>query len=147
MKPKHRAYQRARDALLEARAALPAPFLRGEDGEDLPPEVAAVVAAEDELRAAEEAVADEVQAAWDRNRESVGAAKSAIGEARREQARVETECGMAARRRDRHRPVLNEAERAAVSDARARVDAANEAHAEALVMFKDGVTAEQLEVV
>jgi hypothetical protein len=146
VKQTHRAYKRAREKVLIARLAQPAPF-RQADGEDLPPEVAAVIAAEDEMRVAEAAVADELQVAWDRNREAVAAAKTAIVDARREQARVETECGKAALRRDRRHPVLNGAERAAVAAARAWVGVVVEAHLEELARFKDGVTIDQLEAV
>jgi hypothetical protein len=143
VKQTHRAYKRAREKVLIARLAQPAPF-RQADGEDLPPEIAAVIAAEDALRAAEEAVADEVQAAWDRNREAVAAAKATVVEARREQARVETACGTAARRRHPTYPLLNEAEHQAVESARAVVVVAAQAHDAALTAFKAGVTAEQL---
>ena len=143
MKTTHRAYQRARQQLLAAQAALPAPFRQAE-GEELPAEVQAVVDAEAALRVAEEAVADDLQAAWDRNRESVGAAKTGIVEARREQARVEVEAGTAARLRDRNHPVLTDEERGRVGQARQKVDAAIEAHNVAQATFKQGITPEQL---
>jgi hypothetical protein len=143
VKAAHRAYQRARQRLLDAQAALPAPFRQAE-GEELPPEVAAVVAAEADLRAAEDAVADDLQAAWDRNRESVGAAKTGIVDARREQARVEVEAGTAAHLRDRNRPVLTDEERDRVGQARQKVAEAIEAHNVAQATFKQGVTPEQL---
>lgn len=133
VKATHRAYDLARRAVLSAQGGQTAAG-------------PALVKAELELRTAEEAVAVEVQAAWDRNRQAVAHAKTAIVEARREQARVEVAAGTAARSRDPRHPVLNEDERAAVTEARAQVDVAVAAHADALATFKDGVTVEQLEV-
>lgn len=143
MKATHRAYKRAREQLLIAQMNVPGPFIQ-DHGEELPPEIAALQAAQTALSTAEEAVADDLQAAWDRNREAVAEAKTRIIDARREQARVEVAAGTAARARDRNHPVLNDEERALVMAARQNVADAIDAHDEALATFKQGVTAEQL---
>lgn len=146
MKQAHRAYLRARDKVLETQGQIPDGYHPQDlqEGEDPPPQVEAHRKAEEALRAAEEAVAADLQAAWDRNQQAVVATKEALAAALTQLARIETECGTAAYRRDPIYPVLNEAERQLITTAREVVVAARDALIEAQDRFKNGVTAEQL---
>lgn len=143
LKSDREAYAAARQRVLDLRELVPGDWTLVEGGEP-PPEVRAALAAEAELAAAEQAVADELQVAWQRNLDAVTGAKAAVLEARRAQARVEVECGSAARARDPRWPVLSEVERDLITAARAAVWRAVEAHERALARFKSGVTADQL---
>jgi hypothetical protein len=143
MTPPLDAYARARERLVAAEADLPAGYVQA-SGEDLPPEVAAHVEAGEAFRAAEAPLADQVQVAWDRNHAAYQAATGLVVDALREQARVETACGDAARRRDPRFPVLTEDEKRQVMAARGAVSHAKSARASAAEVVKAGVTADQI---
>jgi hypothetical protein len=129
--PKLEAYGRARQAVLDAQDAIPAEL----------------DAAHKALRLAEAAVADKFEAAWQANIDAIQTAKAVLTDAICEQARIEIECGNAARARNPVRPVLNVEEVNRVTAARVAADEAREAIGEAQQMFKAGVTVEQLEAV
>lgn len=124
------AYAAARQAVLDAQAG------------DPDPEVLA--AAHRRLVEATAPVADAVQVAWDANVEAVQAAKAAVIEATYDQARVEVEAGNAARARNPFAPVLSADELDRCHEAAARTTATRQALVEAQVLFKAGVSADQL---
>jgi small-conductance mechanosensitive channel len=154
VKETHRAYERARERVLVAQVAMSSAFEEhrqrpGAPADDEPADVTEarrqLHEASEALRATEADVADELDAAWQRNRQAVTDARQAVMAALREQARTEVESGNAARARSLTFPVLNEDERRRVLDARASTAEAKQRHDEAIARFKEGVTAEQLE--
>jgi hypothetical protein len=142
VKQSHADYGRARQAVLDAQAAVAAAPARPDEPSSL--EARALAAALEQLRIAEASVADELEVAWQANLDAVQAALATQRAALLDQARVETECGHAARQRHPRRPVLNDAEVARIGEARAAVTAARAAVAEAKARFKAGVTTDQL---
>lgn len=164
MKQTHRAYDHARQRVLDAHVALAAAFERHGIGPCPPPSAAdgddpepadlaearrALGDAHEALAAATEAVQPELDAAWDANREAVETTRAAITDALQDQARVEIDCGTAARHRaeqakDPTLPTLNAAEQARVVDARSATSSARDAHQAAREAFKTGITVEQL---
>lgn len=135
MKAAHKAYARARDALLDAQ--------KGDSRDELK-------AAEKSLRAAEEPIADEIEAAWQRNIDAVQAAKQACRDAISARLKVETEVAEAVNKRLRYglqRPgevLITEEEQARLDGAVEAELAAREANVEAEARFKAGVLPEQL---
>lgn len=99
------------------------------------------------LLAAEQPVAEAVQAVWRANFAAVQAAKAAVTAAMRERTRVENEVGNAARARNPAYPLLNDAELTRASEAAAVYHQAVAELVAAKAQFKDGVTGEQLEAV
>lgn len=135
MKAAHKAYARARDALLDAQ--------KGDSRDELK-------AAEKSLRAAEEPIADEIAAAWQRNIDAVQAAKQACRDAITARLKVETEVAEAVNKRLRYglqRPgeaLITEEEQARLDEAVEAELAAREANVETEARFKAGVLPEQL---
>ena len=125
-------YEAARQALLDAQAAEPAD-----------PET--IELADDALRDAEIAVQIELDVAWQENVNTVQAAQQTVADLVREQARIEVECGTAARARNPSYPLLNAEEFDRVRTAAAATDAARQAFVAVQQTFKAGVTGEQLE--
>lgn len=130
-----------RDAYTQARQAV----LVAKLGD--PPDLAAVEAARERFEAATAAVADLVEAAWDRNVQAIQDAKTAFVEARREQTRVEVEAGNAARARNPSAPVLTVDELDRCRAAAAATETARETVTAAELTFKAGVTGDQLDEV
>jgi hypothetical protein len=143
LKASHEEYARALAAVSEARAQLPDGH-RPEEGVPDPPEVAALAGAYARLRAAEDAVRPELDAAWERNRLAIQHAKRAVVVARGVLAQIEVAAGTAARLRNPIHPVLNAAELADIGQAAEAVEEARQALTEAQQTFKAGVTPEQL---
>lgn len=90
-----------------------------------------------------------VDMAWDTNGQAVTLAKRAVTEALHRQAEVETECGMAARRRflaagGNGVCSLDDTERARVEEVRAATATARAHLEEAKARFKAGIGADQL---
>lgn len=163
MTPELDVYARARSAVLEAQQTLTdafqshgitpcAPPTTG-DGEKVP-EPGDVVDARQALTAAHETLteaqaplAEEIEAAWEANRQAVVAADAEVQAAVREWVSVAVRVGQAARdRRERpeHLPVLTDEEHVAARDAYEQVTAARQALDAALAAFKAGITADQL---
>ena len=96
-----------------------------------------------------DAFGQQVEAAWEANRQALLAAREAIDVAMQRRLEVETECGLAARARyfeggAQGQPELTDEEKARCWAAREVWHAAKEAAAAAEQRFKEGVTAEQL---
>lgn len=137
-------YARARQAVLDARDKIPGQFRQENFEEEIPPEVVALRQAEDRLRQAERDVAEELDRAWQRNQRAVAESKKSVIDLLRRQAKIEVQCGTAARMRDPRHAVLNAGEVAAIREARDAVVAAREEHVRTIRQFKEGVTPEQL---
>ena len=138
------AYGRARADVDDALEALEA--ARAHRG-DVPAAAQALAAAAARLRAAEEPLGADVQAAWERNRQDVQDAKAARRAAAQDRARIETDVCNAARRRHRGHPgpvVLTDDELSTIAAATRVVADATAALNTASARFKAGVTAAQL---
>lgn len=163
MSPELAAYQRARAAVLAAHQALAdafeahgitpcaAPTTGDGDKVPEPADVAdarrALAAAHEALTEAEAPLDEEIEAAWDANRQAVAAARSAVEQAHLDWIDVTNAASHAARDR-RARPedvaLLSDDEIARCQEAQQRVADARDAHQAAIATFKAGVTPAQI---
>lgn len=155
-------YAHARSRVLDAQQALVEAFERHgrqpapatldpeapPEADDLTAARGALREASEALRAAEEPLAEQIERAWEANRQAVSDAGAAAEQAHHEWTQVAIEVGNAARaRRARPEdlPVPTDDEIARVEEAGRKVVEARAAYVEAQQRFKAGVTVEQLE--